>query len=168
MHMKKGPLVLVLVVLILLVAFLVLAFGVIDLNLYRSEVALDRVGTSGLSRPGGDETPLGYNLDIYYEGELVASSSQHVVGGEVFDIRIDLDPTISGNDWMPISKSFTVEFSTSFQSSIPDSLYEVDGEIDGTADVTVVGFCSRRKAHELARDEIVESVEDHIQSIFEE
>ena len=156
--MKKRVLILVVVAALLLIVFL-RELGIINLNFYQSEVATDRVATAALTMPRGDDAPVSYDLDITYDGESISSIGSHIVGRPALDIRADLVHSVSGNYWAPLYKSFTVEFSTSFESSTPDGKYAFDGDITGSTRLTIIGLCTRRKALELARLEIVETSE---------
>ncbi len=67
-------------------------------------------------------------------------------------------PEVSGNYWAPLYKSFTIEFSTFYESATLDSQYVLSGDVTGTTQVRVIGLCTRHKALELARDEVVEVI----------
>jgi len=153
---RKRVLLLVVVASLLLVALREL--GVLNLNYYKSEVATDRVGISGLITPPGAGSSLSYDLIIFYDGEYVSSSSHQIGGAPRLEIEVDVIPEVSGNYWAPLYKSFTIEFSTFYESATLDSQYVLSGDVTGTTQVTVIGLCTRHKALELARDEVVEVI----------
>ena len=159
---RKRWLLLVVVAFLLLVIFL-RELGVLDWNLYKSEVATDRVATSVLNTPVGAGPAVSYDLSISYESEQISTTSHRVGGTPTLEIDVDLVPTVSGNYWVPFYKSFSVEYSTSFESSAEDTQYSLHGDITGSVDLTIIGLCTRRKALELAREEIVGGTQDYFE-----
>jgi len=138
--------------------------GVLNLNLYKSEVVTDRTGVSDLSIPAGAGSSLSYDLIIFYDGEYVSSSSRRVGAAPTLEIEVDVLPKVSGNYWAPLYKSFSVEFSTAFESATLDSQYVFRGGVTGTTRVTVIGLCTRHKAFELVRGEIVEVMQAYFEN----
>jgi hypothetical protein len=159
---KARWLLLILAATILLLALVLVLreSGALEWNLYRSQASTDRVAMFGVATPGEGNEGVSYDLRIYYDGELVETHSYRYGDKPVLAVDLELAPTLSGNDWTPLYKSFSVEFSTSFASSAQGGQYSVEGEINGTTEMTITGLCTRRKARELAREEVVKSVRE--------
>lgn len=174
MTRKRVLLLLLVAAFLLLILFLVpflpeLGF-LDDSNLYQSEVSTRRTGQLAFHHPTGTDRSVSYYLKIFYDSKpSPRATHQHTIQGRetpALEIDVDVIPSVSGNTWTPLYKSFTVEFSTSFESSTPDSQYRVEGDIDGSTQMTITGFCSQRKALELARDEIVENVKRYLVDVL--
>ena len=160
MSKKTLFLILAALVLLLVVIFWLRAADVLNLNFYRSEVATNHILTSGLTRPQGDTSAPGYTLHISCDGEPVATASRPAAAGApTFDIPLALTTVISGNDWLPLNKVFSVDFSAPFTATVPGTIYVLQGEIKGTTQIKVIGLCTRRQAQRIACDEIISEVQ---------
>lgn len=160
MSKKTLFLILAALVLLLIIVFWLREADVLNLNFYKSEAATNRILTSGLTRPQGDKSSPGYTLHIFYDGEPVATSARSATAGApTFDIPLAVTTVISGNDWMPLNKAFSVDFSAPFTSTVPGTIYALEGNLKGTTQIKVIGLCTRRQAQRLARDEIIKEVQ---------
>jgi hypothetical protein len=153
---------LVAVGLLLILLFVLRELGTVSFDLYTSEAATERTGTFMGSFPTGDDPSLSYDLTLSYDGEPLSYSSVHVMDKPVLDINVDVIPTVLGSPGMPLYKSFSVEFSAPWESSTPDGMYSLSGNVTGSTQMKIIGLCTRRKALELAQDEIMNNVDTYL------
>lgn len=127
--------------------------GVLDINVYQSKrTAAQSVSLSQI-HPGG-EKHFSYHLTIKYKGETVHSQTHTYNNLPPIEIEGTLEePVYSGNDVWPLVKNFEMVYRGAFTTAKPPQGHTVEGTIKGKVTTEIYGFCSRRKARELAFEE---------------
>lgn len=95
---------------------------------------------------------------VTHEGEVLRSYEQG--GGGRTEIRAELETDWSGLDWIPLWKSFEVEYRCTVRGPDDDTLATVEGRTE----ISIRGICSRREAREVVLGAIAKQILDAVAS----
>jgi len=71
----------------------------------------------------------------------------------------------SGLDWLPLFKRVTINYVLPYTVEgvpLPDPPASFHGQLHGGLTYTVIGFCTRRKLHDVARSKIIQNMETQV------
>lgn len=138
--------------------------GVLDLNFYQSKLSASQSSTLSQMRPGGRKQ-FSYHLTMKYGNKTIGRQTHTYNNLPPIEMEATLEePVYSGNDVLPLAKHFDMTYRFKLTTAKPPQEHTVAGEINGKVTATIYGFCSRRKARELAFKEAKEQITSYLQS----
>ncbi len=161
---RKKRVVLVLGGIILLLAAL-REIGVVDVHLHKSMLSASQFSTMGQSNSANEEN-FSYHMDLKYQEKTIHTFAHSA--GKLPPIEIEAileEPVYSGNSALPLFKNFKMTYECNYSTIKTSSGHTVQGEIEGEVVAKIYGFCSRRKAKELAFEKAKEQIADYLQDL---
>lgn len=148
----------------ILVLILLRSFGVIDLNLYKSELKSNENASMGLVGELGS-----YDIVFEYNGKTVYNYSVLRNNIEPIPVRVKINSyKYNGNYYMPFFKKFSMEYNCTFSttkdanSKVFEGNGDLDGKIEGIIQAEVKGLCSIRKAKVISEEKALEAIRKYV------
>lgn len=163
MRYKKRRMFLLVLILFLLLNILRLV-GIVNLNLYSSRVNSNQTASIANSKKLGN-----YRVDFEYNNKVIYT---HIImndNKELVPVIVKIDEyKFDGNYFMPCFKKFTTTYKCTFRTSnmSTDNAFtgenQINGKVEGTVISEIKGFCSSKKAKDLAREKAFNSMKDYV------
>ncbi len=144
------------------------SFGVIGLNLYKSNVGTNESSTLNLI---GERSS--YNVSFEYEGKPIYEHAILKDGQPQIPVNMTIEKhAYSGNYFLPFYKKFSVKYGGKLSTNrkadsqtiqgngLVDG--DVNGEVTGELHAEIIGFCTMRKAREIAETHALESIKKYV------
>lgn len=163
MGYKKRRILLLVLIFILVLNGLRLV-GIIDFNLYQSNINANQNASIAHSKRSGN-----YNIEFEYNNEKIYKHM--IMNGEreliLVTVKIE-EYNFTGNYFMPFFKKFTTTYRCDFKTSNMSLDYvfteenQISGEVEGTVVSEIKGICSIKKAKDLAIQKAFDSMKDYV------
>ncbi|GAB6091651.1 hypothetical protein [Spirochaeta dissipatitropha] len=156
--MNKKKLSLIAIGCVLLCLVVLREIGVVDLNLYISTLSTSQVATRYNTYPE-QEQQFSYQLIVTQNNETLFDYTHIYNNQPPIQINGVLDePIYSGNFVLPLVKNFRMTYQCEFNTTNSPDGHTVSGKIEGEVTAEIFGFCSRRKAKELAFEKVMKQM----------
>jgi hypothetical protein len=148
--MKKKKLILFIVFCTLLCLLIFREIGIVNINLYKSTLSNS---SSSIKRQinHGQEKNFSHIVNLQHNGRQIDTSTHFFNNLEPIKIEAILEEVVySGNYYLPLVKNFKMTYQCTYRTVESANGHKVEGKITGEMKGRIQGFCSRRKAKELA------------------
>ena len=163
--MKRGKRILLIVLCVLLCLFVLREIGIVDVNLYKSRLSNKYSHTKNHVNLG-QEKHFSYHVTLKQGSEIIGNYQHSYDNLPQVEIEAVLDePIYSGNYALPFVKNFKMTYLCNFTTMKSAGGHEIKGQIKGEVEGEIRGFCSRRKAKELAFEKAKKQMTDFCQKL---
>ncbi|MHC4552780.1 MAG: hypothetical protein ACYSUT_08440 [Planctomycetota bacterium] len=163
--MKKKKLALLIIFCLLLSFFALRAVGIVDVNLYKSMLSCSHSITKSTVNPS-QEKQFSYQVILKHGDKILENYSRSYNNHPPIKIEAILDdPIYSGNYSLPLVKNFKMTYLCTFTTTESSDGHEVEGKIKGKVEGEIQGFCSCKKAKELAFEEAKKEITSYLHKL---
>jgi hypothetical protein len=160
--MTRTRIILLIIALVVVLLLVARETGVVRLN--ASVNAFNTSQSAHHTRThAGEAQPLSYDITLTRAGKTWMEHRRIILGSPRVHIDGELtDITYTGNDWLPLYKSFTMTYQCDFTTPADEESHTVKGSISGEVQARLTGPTTRREARRLALEEAKKQIREYI------
>lgn len=163
---REGRRVLLIICCVLLCLVILREIGIVDVHLYKSVLLASQSATKTHLHTG-QEKQVSYHLTVKHRRETFHTHTHSYNNLPPIEIEAVLEePVYSGNFSLPLIKNFKMPYLCAYETTNSPSGSQISGRIEGEVNVSIRGFCSRRKAKEVALQEAKKQITSYFQKQF--